>query len=427
MALVGLACGSQRPTNRLTNVLVIVVDALRADHLGCYGYARPTSPVMDRLASESVRFERAYAAAGWSKPSIASLISGLYPQQHAAQFPRSKLPDSVDTLAEILKREGYRTAAVISNVHLQRSQGFAQGYDHYIETEAQGHDHVSTPGVTKHAVRLLDLLASDERPFLLFVHYFDPHFRYQDHPEIHFASRDGLRIDGTENIRTLRRLWSDLSEQEVGLLRDLYDEEIRFTDAGIGRLLRRVRDLGFYEEALIVLTSDHGEEFRDHGSLLHGTLYEEIIRVPLLIRFPSLDGRGAVISPPVSLVSVTPTILDVLQIPTPQGVFPEPSLRGDFVPEQHEPRPVYVGTFGQRALVLDHLKLIQGKGKIEVYDLRSDPEEQIDIASQRVATTRRLSSLLKLQFPLKASHDPDEIELSEERLQILRGLGYLDD
>ena len=257
--LLGCTWGCSR--NQPPNVLFIVVDTLRWDHLGCYGYERNTSPSIDTLASESVRFERAYSAAPWTKPSVASMITGLYPSTHGAAQLKSILPASIDTLAELLSREGFQTAGVVSHLLVSALLGFGQGFDSYLESESRGHDHVSTNGVTNQAIERLEKMAVDGRPFLLFVHYFDPHYNYLRHPEYGFAAEAGGRLTGTENINQLRRMLDSLTHEEIGFLLDLYDEEIRFTDAGIGRLLSRFRELGLYDDTLIILTSDHGEEF----------------------------------------------------------------------------------------------------------------------------------------------------------------------
>ena len=154
-----------------------------------------TTPAIDQLAARAVRFHRAYATAPWTIPSVASMITGRYPSNHTAiSFDRS-LPDGVDTLAEILEREDYATAGVISHRAIGSSHNFQQGFDVYLESEARGHDHVSTEGVTRQAVDLLETLSAAGQPFFLFVHYFDPHYNYKRHPEYGFAGPSAGRLD----------------------------------------------------------------------------------------------------------------------------------------------------------------------------------------------------------------------------------------
>jgi membrane-anchored protein YejM (alkaline phosphatase superfamily) len=240
VAALGAGCGADRDgaahETRPPNVLVIVVDTLRADHLGCYGHGRPTSPSIDALAASGVRFDRAYSAAPWTMPAVASMLTGLPPAAHGVESLQHMLPRDAVTLAERLTERGYVTAAVVSHLLISSRFHFDQGYAVFEEREAQGHDHVSTPGVTRTASTLLDLLARDERPFFLFVHYFDPHFNYRPHPEFGFAPPSVGSLDGTQGIDELRARLDELTPAEFGFLRDLYDEEIRLTDDGIGAL-----------------------------------------------------------------------------------------------------------------------------------------------------------------------------------------------
>jgi arylsulfatase A-like enzyme len=312
----------------------VVVDTLRADRLGCYGAERDTSPSLDALARGGVRFERAYATAPWTKPAVASMFTGLYPAAHGAGRVKNALPEGARTLAEILREAGYRSAGVVSHDVVRAVNGFAQGFDRYLESEAGGHDHVSTPGVTEQALAELADLAAGDAPFFLFVHYFDPHYNYKRHPGVGFAAERAGRLDGSQPLVSLRRWGEDLSDAELGFLRDLYDEEIRFTDAGIGRLLEGLERSGRGGNTYVVATADHGEAFLEHGWLGHTrSLYDVLLRVPLLVRGPGLDPR--VVEEPVSLVGLLPTVLDLLGVEPPQGlhgVSLAPALRGGAAP-----------------------------------------------------------------------------------------------
>jgi arylsulfatase A-like enzyme len=428
------------------NVLFIVIDTLRFDHVGCYGAARETTPAIDALAADAVRFERAYATAPWTIPSVGSMLTGLYPSRHTAtSFPR-QLPDDVQTLAEILKREGYATAGVVSHWAIGTRFNFQQGYDVYLESEARGHDHVSTPGVTRQALEQLEALAAGDRPFFLFVHYFDPHYNYLRHPEYGFAPPSAGRLKGGEPIGKLTRMTADMSPEEAQFLRDLYDEEIRFTDAGIGRLLDKLDVLGHRGDTLIVLTADHGEEFLDHGQLGHTkTLYEELVRIPLIVRERSDSRPGVTVEQPVSLVSLPPTILDVLGVdPSPfsfQAASIEPLRAGsrsgepdvvffevDFVPvDKQGPRK----EVHKKGIVGERYKLIRDDTTLraELYDLGVDGGEDTDLAGRQPELASELLAALDRAIALAGARGRDAREriLDEEEIRRLRGLGYLGD
>ncbi len=443
-------CGSPTPPN----VLLIVVDTLRFDHVGCYGHVRDTSPAVDRLAAEGVRFERAYVTAPWTKPSVASMITGLYPSAHRANQLESIASESLLTLAEILRDRGYATGGVVSAQLLTAKRGFAQGFEIYREGNARGVKHVSTPGVTRKAADLLDRFAAGERPFFLFAHYFDPHYTYTDHSGIDFARAGAGRLTGDETVQELRSLLADLSQEELGFLRDLYDEEIRFTDRGVEELLSHARELGLESNTLIVLTSDHGEEFRERGWLGHTrSLYEELIRVPWIVRLPGGLGRlggsgrsarGRILREPVSLVSLTPTILELIGIDPTGFWFQGQSLAGlilgqtdsapgvIFAEVDYRPgdRELPIKRTHKKAILIDRFKLIRDDetGTVEVYDLEADPGERENLAPTRPELVDRLLPVLRsaLERAAEGAVEGGVRKLSEEEVERLRSLGYLE-
>jgi len=193
-------CGGDRGAERggadaPANVVLVVIDTLRRDHLGLHGHARPTSPVLDRFAEGATVFDHAYATAPWTRPSVASMFTGLYPSAHGSMALNNMLPGGVETLAERFARAGYATAGIVSHVIISEKFGFDQGFALWDEEEAKGHDHLSTPGVTERALKALDALAGEE-PFFLFIHYFDPHYEYLAHPEIGFDPARGASLHG---------------------------------------------------------------------------------------------------------------------------------------------------------------------------------------------------------------------------------------
>lgn len=436
-----LGCGSpERPAVR--NVVLIVVDTLRRDHLGVYGHERNTSPAIDALANEGVRFDRAYATAGWTSPSVASMLTGLYPSGHGVTRPSTALADGIPTLAEALRDRGFATAGIVSNHILGKRWGFARGFDSFDERNVKLHKGVSTPGVTATAIATLERLSREERPFFLFVHYFDPHYNYERHDEFDFAPTRAGRLRGGEDIRVLRDLSGGATAEEVAFLRDLYDGEIRFTDAGIGRLLAALRARGLYDDTLIVLAADHGEEFLERGWLGHTrTLYDELIRVPLVLRLPRAPAR-TVIQEPVSLTSLPPTIMELLGFEIPKS-FPYASLVGqlsaapldlasqrvlaevDFVPASR----LYVAkTARQQSLVGPRFKLIRNllAGTVELYDVLRDPDERRDVSESEPARVREMTRELDALLLEIASHDfrGREVELTDDEIEELQALGY---
>jgi arylsulfatase A-like enzyme len=421
------------------DLLLVVVDTLRADRLGSYGAERDTSPALDRLAAEGVRFERAYAPAPWTKPSVASIFTGLHPSAHRANRVRTALPDGAVTLAEILREQGYRTAGVVSHDVLAAKNGFAQGFERYFEDEARGHGHLSTEGVTARARALLAELAAGEEPFFLFVHYFDPHYDYLRHPEFGFAAERAGRLDGSESLVSLRKLSDELTPEEVGLLRDLYDEEIRFTDRGIGHLLEGLAEAGRAERSLVVATADHGEAFLEHGWLGHTrSLYEVLLRVPLILRVPGV--APGVVAEPVSTVSLLPTLLELMGVRpdeiAPHGPSLAPHLTGaaatqlppvfaevDFLPVFDPAKRA-----AKKALIGPRFKLIRDErsGALELYDLSEDPGERRDLAGEDPERLEKLRAQLEIRARAAGAGalSEQDREPTLEELERLRALGY---
>ncbi len=439
LAIGGFACSVPRPQN----VVVIVVDTLRADHLGVYGYSRETSPAIDALAADAVVYERAYSTAPWTMPSVASMLTGLSPNGHGLTRVEA-LPQEAVTLAEILGEQGYSTAAVVSHRLLGRRFQFDQGFEIFDETPSRVPARGIVAGrVTRSAQEIVRELATRDRPFFLFAHYFDPHYPYVPHEQYEFAPEGVGRLDGTESIEELRGLADDLSPEEVAFVRDLYDEEIRHTDEGIGRLVSTLRELDLYDNTLLVITADHGEEFLEHGWIGHTrTLYDELVRVPLLVRAGKAGEHGTRSSAVVSLSALAPTILEILGLegsgydfeaePLP-GVMPDGDTTSrdavlttvDYVPvmEKHA-----VKTTSKNALVAGRHKIIRDNlsGEIEVYDLNGDPGEMDNLAAGRVDLVRRLLPELEERHARSdlVPAQEEELDLPVELLEELRALGY---
>ncbi len=280
------------------NVILYVVDTLRADHLGVYGYKRETSPAIDAFSRDAVIFERAYSTSGWTRPATASVLTGLIPPRHAAITRSSKINPDVPLLSDYLRRSGYQTTGFVTNVNVLPLWGFDRGFDRYVDVESlTGEKHA---GVVHRLVA--EHMQTDLRePFLLYLHLLDPHTPYDAPPPFDQRWRTkGIGPIGPADIR------------ELGLdeIVAAYDQEIAYTDQRFGEMLVELEERGLYDDALIVLTSDHGEEFGDHGRYFHGhSLFDELVRVPLIVKLPGNAHAGARVSGPVSVVDIVPTVL----------------------------------------------------------------------------------------------------------------------
>lgn len=411
------------------NVLLIVIDTLRQDHLSCYGYEAITTPSIDALARESVIYTRAYSQAPWTTPSIGSLLSSRYPTALGIKGDRSILDQDLFLLPEALQQAGFETAAVVSHSFCSARWGFAQGFNAFDETNVLGHGAVTSDGVTERGLAFLDSVDQDSKPWFLWLHYFDPHCAFIEHeipsarPEVY----DGLVRSG----QLYRELWQarrDLDEEDFTELRRLYDSEIRHTDAAIGRVLAHLKQTGQFENTIVVLTADHGEEFGDHGSIGHAkTLHEELIHVPLIVHFPGVPAKT--VRQPVALLDVYPTLLDTL------GLEPTPGMEGrDIRPSSAaltEPRMIFSETNRggrMRAVISGHQKLIaRGRfGQLTAYDLAADPTESNPLDLRQSPASQALAPALAQWWErVQSQATPEQtLKLTKDEQSQLEQLGY---
>lgn len=366
------ACG-QESDGHPSNLLLITIDTLRADHVGAYGYDRATTPRIDQLAAAGTVFERAYATSSWTLPSVTSMLTSLHPSTHACALDDARLAGGVVTLAECLQGAGFSTAAVTSHVYMARSYGLDQGFGLYdddliLANRGDSHLAVSSPAISEKGMAWLTERSEDERWFL-WLHYFDPHSNYQAHPGF-------LEIDGVPGPK------------------QRYDSEIAWTDHHIGRVLDRLQSLGLAEDTVVIVVADHGEEFGDHGGTMHRKhLYEEVIRVPLIVSVPgAAPGR---ITTPVSVVDIMPTACELLGVAAPDGLQGR-SLASSLGGQEPESRPILAelgrGTLAMTCVVDGFWKLIRqpNTGLSELYDLESDPGEQLDVDEESEERTTSL-------------------------------------
>jgi arylsulfatase A-like enzyme len=450
--LLSNGCASPPPP---TSVLLITIDTLRADHLGVYGYRRATSPRIDALAREGVLFERAYATVPRTTQSVASLLTGLYPKNHRARGLFSVLPAGNTTLAEILKAKGYVTWAVVSNIFLQPGKGFEQGFDSYSNPRSRW-DGDSSAQITDEALgRLRD---AGDRPFFLWAHYLDPHWTYA--PEGEFATKFDTDYRPTQAMRELQAgktqkgdiiFHNQLSEGDRHHLVALYDGEIAQVDTQIGRLLEGI-PAAQRQRLLIVLASDHGESLCEHDyCYAHGeTLYDDTLRVPLIMLLPGRILPGQRFAGNVSLMDVAPTVLRLLGLgdrPGMDGIplfstgsgAPGLSSGREFLFAETDyqlihsanPRFFIPGVKGRWSGVRKNLeKLIQiprPEGALkEAFDLAADPAELNPLPVSGISQGESLSRALGIwtDYQEGAGENLEE-NLTPEQRERLRSLGYL--
>jgi len=402
------------------NLLLVTLDTVRADRLGCYGSKAAGTPVLDRLAREGALVERAVAVAPLTLPAHASILTGLYPPSHGVRDNSDfALPGSATTLAEQMAARGYRTAAVVGAAVLSRSQGLDQGFERYDEPAAAPGSAAGGPTpafrpilerraaeVTDRALASLEVLAPG--PFFLWVHYFDPHAAYE--PPEPFRTRFAGRP---------------------------YDGEVAYTDAEVGRLLAALEAKGIASRTLTAVVADHGEGLGEHGESTHGVfLYETTLRVPLLLRMPGRIAAGTRFDGPVSQVDLAPTLLELLGLP------PLPGAQGTSFaaaltrpPEDPVPaRGLYSETlYPERAygwsplfaLTEGNLKLIEAP-RPELYDLAADPGERRNLAAARSEELARRRARLAATSAAFSSADGEALRPADaERREQLAALGYV--
>ena len=381
-------------------VLMIAIDTLRPDHLGCYGYGRPTSPNLDELASGGVLFENAYSQAPWTLPSFASVFTSLYPTQHGATTVESAMGRDFPTLAEVLGGSGYATGAIVNAPVLRSEYHLNRGFDFYSEPAGE----IERPAgeVTREALEWIGSQA--ERPFFAFVHYFDPHLAYAPPPPYDTlfdpaysgALGNSFNLDyfTSGKARVIRQEILGLDQADRDHIVSLYDGEIAFTDCAVGSLLAGLGDLGLLDNTVVVLLSDHGEEFFEHGGLDHGhSLYEELIRVPLVIRFPGGLASGMRIARQVRLIDIMPTLIDYLDVPgefefegvslmpAVKGLDPAVRAAGRLLPPDECLSEAMRRTNTVKSITSFPWKLIEdiSSGEASLFNLDSDPTEQRDL------------------------------------------------
>ncbi len=424
-AVLVAGCRGEDRRPRPVPVVLISIDTLRMDHLGCYGYERPTSPRLDAtLCRDGVVFEQAIAHAPSTLPSHASMLTGLLPVHHGASFGRKRaLPPEVVTLAERLAAHGYRTGSVNNGAQLNPSWGLAQGFELY---RALSRDRMAT--ITRHALAWLDeVLATGERErIFLFVHTYETHHPYtpseEDLARFEASRYEGYlgRSVGYKELQRINRGNRPMSPRDLEFIVDAYDAEIRSMDRGLGALLAGLEERGLYRDALVIFTSDHGEEFDEHGWVgWHShTLYDELLRVPLVVKLPGERAAGRRVGHQVRLTDLVPTVLDVLGIEVPPGLDGTSLL--PLVDGSPEGRRLAVSQRDESVSIRSRdWKLWDDR----LFHLAADPGERVDVSAVQPRVVEALRA--RRDEALRDAAEGADVELSKEEVERLKALGYL--
>ena len=412
-ALASLPAAAQMPAKPALNVVLITIDTLRADHVGCYGYKQIKTPNIDGLAADGARFERAFAVVPVTLPSHSSMLTGTYPMLSGIHdFSGNKLSPLQPTLASLLKQAGYQTGAVIGAAVLDSRFGLNQGFDFYYDhfdfsrLDEANLDEMERPGNVVADVALDWLAKNSQKKFFLWMHLYDPHFPY--HPPEPYAKEYAAQP---------------------------YDGEIAFADEQVGRLLRFLKEKGIYQNTVIVLCGDHGESLGEHGEKTHGFfIYNATMHVPLIIRLPEKAATG-VVADPVSLVDLMPTVLGAVGVDVPsqvQGRSLLPELRDDQA--NRDDRNLYGETFMPRI----HFNWSELRGsentkyhfidapRPELYDLAKDPGEVHNLFTEKKAVSEEMrAKLVGLIRDYSAGKEmAEKTGLDPALMERLKALGY---
>lgn len=441
------------------NLLLITIDALRADHVGVYGNANGLTPNLDAFAREATQYDAAYASSPWTLPSFGAVLTSRPPSEcglkiaaaesHTWYTGEAALPKRVPVLSEQLRRAGYGTAAELTNPFLARKRGFGRGFDDFRNEDSSDVGSLLTCSTARaHTVTentCLWLRMNRRQPFFLWVHYLDPHAPYEslDTPE-------EIRAKYPEEWHTGRLYWYDhmqgrpeeAAAQYAEFCRAMYAEEVRYADRWVGELLAELRRLGLYENSLVVITADHGEELFDHDGFEHGhSTHEEVLRVPLLVKWPSGRRAAQQVARTVGLVDLAPTFLAAAEADPMEGVWgrPLPMEDGASAGEVYSEALLHgreqTAFTGEEYKAIYHPYASDGEVRFEVYDRSRDRTEHHDVGDTGAAAAlkERLQAYTEAADSAAREWHPDvaggsgESQLDEHTRRKLRSLGYLGD
>jgi arylsulfatase A-like enzyme len=450
----------------LPSIVVITLDTLRADHLGCYGYAKPTSPFLDSLAHQGTLFRNAYTVATWTLPAHTSLFTGMMPTVHGADWNHFFVSSANHMLAEILQEQGYSTGAFISGPFLSSSFNINQGFEYYNE-DVDPHSKLSRLTLFRILQTILHKKlwkvdgqrraeevnqqlfpylewAQHQKPFFVFINYFDAHEPY-DPPEAYrelFHAPAGLKGNVRQfsiDRKTGLARYHDgppLTQAEFDGMIALYDGEIRYLDDQFKLMWEQMERLHLLDNTLVVITADHGESIGEHGFLDHGhNLYQEQIHVPLIV-IDSRLGEGKSVEQPVEITDVFPTVLEAVKLPMQKDLqgrslfhaADQPVGRSILAEIDSDPYPRFTAfRRDQRMLMQQEIKFIASSdGKNMLFDLSSDPAELANLVQEKEAQAQQMYQQVTGIFQTLAKYRLRGTgELDNETRERLKALGYV--
>ena len=397
------------------NVIVYVIDCLRADHVGAYGYKRPTTPHIDNFAKDGALFLNAYSQATWTRSSVTSLMTSQYLSTHKVDWAGKKLSDSVDTIADVMRGQGYRTVIITDNENAGVEPNLDQGFEQVFLKGSSEDDNRVSKNISTITNWLKSNATDDHRNFFMYIQTLELHSPYlppQPYDKLYDPDYKGVVSEGRRfDIKELRRL----SQRDIDHLIALYDGLLNFADKRFNSLIETLKAIGVYDNTIIIVTSDHGEAFNEHGLWMHGIdPYQQVIRVPLIIRFPSLVPAGRVVDENVQLIDIAPTILHMI------GLQPEDDFQGlSLLPlikkqniDMYKNRTVFTESKSKVALIDGKYKFIMNRpvnrdaSGIErifrnyvldyidfwkthkLFDLGNDPAEKYNIAGREPSKSK---------------------------------------
>lgn len=437
------------------NIVIVVMDTVRRDHLSCYDYKRATTPNLESLSRQARTYLNAYSTSGWTNPAHASLFTGLYPVVHQTTQENEAMGPDLFTLAEVLKVNGYSTVGIVENPQLSQERNFNQGFDEYIETwklpdaEKWGEEH------------FLNILRNSlegsegEKPFFLFVNFISPHSPYYDQHQFSkkFVSDTSIPIN-SNMWRSFFLGEKTFTPEEINHIVELYDSQIYYVDYLIGRMMDLLKSRNVWDNTIFIVASDHGEHFLEHGLMDHVfSLYEPLTKIPLIIYYPTLFNPGSIEMQPVQLVDIFPTILNILEI-DPESYFTQgenllalsTEKERDIFGEYYFPRQVFrcfqdnhkLEIFDRyrrrlKFVISGDYKLIwSSQGDHELYNLKLDPDEKRNLAEAMDYQEVRESLLVKISqfndgYDMSSFSENSTFSspLEESTRNKLRTLGYL--
>lgn len=406
--------GVAQPFQPSPNVIFIMADALRADHLPVYGYSHIKTPALQALAADGITFEHHIAQSSWTKPQSATLLTSLYPSAHNTYLKPHALPGDIETLAEVMRATGYATGGIVSNVNLSPIFNFHQGFEHYrylspdyllgaresaaqlclynllrlvrmriLGTKKRVGDYYQCADVVNQGV-FSWLEQVTDKPFFLFMHYMDPHDPYFAHP---YSGEAVARVSQPNP-----------PPDQAGYMRRLYDQEIVYMDSRLGQLVSFLKERSLYDSCLIVFVADHGEEFYDHDGWWHGTsLYEEVVHVPLIVKLPHNRRAGTRDPRLVRSVDIAPTIIECTGSAVPPAMQGVNFLANDsktpvraYAEEDHEHNVLHALREERWKLILTTPESPRTAPPVQLFDLSRDPHERENVADANPQVVDRM-------------------------------------